>query len=358
MKNLTILLFVLSAFAIYGQSDKEKAFNNAMKAIQEMDSGNIDEAIDLLKESEKLDPDEINYPYEMAYAYYLDKEYKKAIKKLSGLKDHKNVMDKIYQMLGNCYDMAGDEKKAIEHYDKGIELFPNSGILYLERGNMEMKKEEFISALGYYETGIMVEPEFPSNYYWATRIYLNSTEEVWGMIYGEIFMNIERNTQRTLNISKMLYDTYDSQITYTSDSSFSVSFSQNATITLDDISDTSDIRLPFGVGVYEPVLIFSMIMEKDIDLASLNRIRTKFTTSYFKDGHNEKYPNVLFEFQKRVMDEGHMEAYNYWILNQGDEEEFTKWHEENEEKWTNFIEWFTENPMEVSDDHFFHSTQY
>ena len=69
----------------------------------------------------------------------------------------------------------------------------------------------------YFEKGIEVNPMFASNYFRAAKIYCNSSEEVWGMIYGEIFINLERTNDRTFKISKLLFDTYKSEITFTSE---------------------------------------------------------------------------------------------------------------------------------------------
>lgn len=51
-----------------------------MKAIELMDNGKIEASIELLEEAQKLDPDRFDYPYELAYAHYLKKDYKGAIK--------------------------------------------------------------------------------------------------------------------------------------------------------------------------------------------------------------------------------------------------------------------------------------
>lgn len=357
MRRIILAIAAMFAIAVYGQTEK-KAYELGMKAIQQMESGNIKEAIELLEQSKKLDPGNITYPYEISYAHYLDKNYKAAIKVLKGLTKHEQVNGRIWQMLGNCYDMDGKPSKAIATYEKGLKLFPNSGLLYLERGNMEMQKEEYNNALGYYEKGIEVQPQFPSNYYWASKIYLSSTEEVWGMIYGELFMNLERNSSRTIEISKMLYDTYKSQIQFTSDTSFSVSFSQNILLNIGDVSDASNFKLPFGIGCYEPILMLSLLDEKSIDINSLHRVRSNFLDYYFKNDYHKEYPNILFDFQKTIEENGHLEAYNHWLLMKGDEDAFIKWHDSNTEKWDAFVAWFTDNPIEVTNEKKFHSTQY
>ena len=359
IKTILVIILLTVSQVSFGQTDnEEKAYAKGMEAIKLMEGGEIDKSIKLLEEAKKLDPKNINYPYEIAYAHYLDKNYKSAIKILESLTKHANDNDRVHQLLGNSYSMNEQREKAIEAYEKGLKKFPNSGSLYLERGNMELFIKEYGKALGYYEKGIEVNPSFPSNYYWAARIYCGSDEEVWGMIYGEIFMNIERNTKRTAEISKLLFETYNNEIKITSDSSYSVSFSKSASINVKSLSEPNKMKLPFGIGVYEPTIMFSMIDIKSINLQSLHKLRSNFIDNYFKNGHNKNYPNILFNYQKEVKEAGQLEAYNYWILMKGSEDEFGKWRTANKEKWENFVKWFNDNGLKVTDSNKFYSSQY
>lgn len=354
MRKTLTLVFLLIAGQLLGQTDKEKALIKGREAIRLMDNGQIEQSIKLLEESMKLDPDNIDYPYEIGYAYYLTKNYQKAIDLLTPLSKRKDTNDRIYQLLGNSYDHIGQRDKSIETYEAGLKKLPGSGRLHLELGGMYLTTKEYDKAIGYFEKGIDAEPAYSSNYYHLAKLFLGSEEEVWGMIYGEIFMNLERNTARTAEISKMLYDTYKSEITFTSDTSFSVSFSKNAVI---DLSSKKP-EVPFGVGVYEPTLMMEIVHEKQIDIHSLDRIRTGFVKSYFKNNRDKKYPNVLFDYQNTILREGHLESYNHWILMKGDEEAFTRWQEANQDKWEKFINWFSPNGLKVDARNKFIRTKY
>jgi tetratricopeptide (TPR) repeat protein len=350
---LILLTFFLSARA---QTDKEKAHALGREAIQLMDNGNIKASLRLLEKAEKLDPGNINYPYEKAYAHYLDKDYESAIKMLKKLTKHEKVNDLVWQLLGNSYDMVGKPAKAIESYDQGLELFPESGILHLERGNMELFQENYTEALAYYENGIEVAPQFPSNYYWASKIFLSSSEEIWGMIYGEIFMNLERNSKRTVEISKLLYDTYQSEIKISSDTAIEISFCQQNVMTIDDLGEGEKLKLPFCM-VYETTMLLSLAFDS-VNMENLNILRTRFVDRYFEEEHQKDYPNVLFDFQQKIAQAGQMEAYNYWILMMGDENAFGEWQEANPDKWNSFVAWFTENPLRLDQKHRFYRMQY
>lgn len=360
-KYLIYFLCLFSVQSLAAQSKEEKVAAYIEAAIKAMDKGEFDESLEYLEQAKELDPDNIDVLYEMAMANYIKREYKTAEKILKKLTKHDQVYDRVYQMLGNCYDMQGKRPKAIKTYDKGLKKFPNSGILNLERGNMELAAKEYSKALNYYEQGIKGDPSFPSNYYWATKIYLASTEEVWGMVYGEIFLNLERTSKRTAEISQLLYDTYKSEINFKGDSSFSISFSKSTTINLsmDDLLDTTKLKklMPFGM-IYEMKLSTAIVGQKEINLASLNTIRRNFIREYFGDDTYENYPNILFDYQKELVENGHFEAYNYWLLSKGNIKEFNAWQANNKEKWESFFKWYVGKHLETSEGHSFSRFQY
>ena len=356
-KIAVLFMSILIGHFAYGQRDKDKALEKGRAAIELMDNGKLDESIKLLEEAQKLDPDRFDYPYEIALAHYLKKDYKETIKILETLVNHKDVSERLYQMLGNCYDIIGNSEKAFEIYDLGLKKFPNSGMIYLEKGNVYWGKKEYEKALPFYEKGIEVDPQFPSNYYRASRIYCNSSESVWGLIYGEIFMNIERNSNRTSEISKLLYDTYKSNIKiWDSGDSAKIDFC-NIIINAKDIINKDNIKLPF-CSIFGEDFIMSIIGVQTIDINSLDIIRNNFIEYYFKNKHNKNFPNILFNYQKKIKDAGHFEAYNHWILMKGDEDAFENWYDSNKEKWDDFIKWFSDNGLKLDNSNKFYSKQY
>ena len=352
---ITGLLIPINLLA---QNKQESALAKGRQAVELEDQGKYDEAIALLKESQQLDPGNIEYPYELGYAYYHKQDYTTCIQYLQPLTNHEKTYDQIFQLLGNCYDVQGNHEKALEVYDAGLKKFPHSGKLFLEKGTVFYLQKDYTKALTFYEEGIEADPAFPSNYYRACQIYCNSSEEVWGMIYGELFINLERNTARTAEISALLYNTYKSEIKFSSDTSMSVSFSKYASIDASSLKNKKAIILPFGIGVYEPTLMMSLIGIQSINLNSLDRIRTQFVDFYYKNGFAEKYPNVLFEYQKRLKDAGHLEAYNHWLLMKGDEAAFKQWKATNASKFEAFATWFGENKLTLNAKHRFYRFQY
>ncbi|NML39731.1 tetratricopeptide repeat protein [Chitinophaga sp. G-6-1-13] len=370
--RLSLLQFPLALLLIaggaYAQQDSIQAREKAIAAIRLMDSGEPEKSIPLLEEAAKLDPKNLAWPYEMAYAYYQMKDYDKSLGILKKLARRDDTNDRVFQLLGNSYDMLDKREKAIEAYEKGLKLFPAAGNLYLERGVMEIIVKDYNKALAYFEAGIKAAPMFASNYYWAAKIFCNNTEEeVWGMIYGEIFLNLERNTRRTVEISKALYLTYKSEIKFNGDTA-TVSFSKNNVINVAyDVKDGADaladqlknLQLPYGGLIFEPNMAAAVGMEKDINLQSLNRIRARFLEFYQQKFRKmAKAPIVLFDYQQQVNDAGLLEPYNYWILGYGQEQEFANWRAANEDLFKRFLEWLKDHPLTINEENQFYRTRY
>lgn len=359
MKNLLALAIVLFiSTQLFAQTPREKANALMDLAITVMDEGDTEKSRGYLEQAKELDPDNPSYEYEIAFSYNIDKNYSMVIKTCKKLTKHKNVFPKVYQMLGNAYDYDGNPKKAIQTYERGMKVFPNAGNLYLERGNMELVKKEYDAALEYYIEGTKLEPMYPSNYYWCAKLYLNTENEYLGMIYGELFMNLERNSKRTAEIGELLYNTYKSEITFPSDTSVSVSFASNTIYISDkDIGGKGAAdnllamltQVSYGSTVYEFIMALSVINVKEINLESLDGIRRRFRENYYENDKHIEFPSALFEYQKTVQEAGYLEAYNYWLLSQGNNEEFTAWKDANDDTWNEFIDWFSPNSIELND---------
>ena len=352
-----LFLFLIAAQFSRAQTNQEKALNKVKQALVLEERGKIDEALSLLEEAVKLDPDNTTIGYELAIGHYTKGNYEKAKELLEKLMKRKDVFSSVYHLLGNTYDKLTNVEKAIATYLDGIAKFPEAGELYLEMGTMYLSRKEYDAALAYYEKGIQSNPAFASNYYWAAKIYCLSDEAIWGMIYGEIFLNLERDSKRTDEISKLLFDTYKKKIRFPRDSAFQVNFSKPGTYVVFDTAKNKK-KTPFAKAVYEPTLMLALLNEKKIDINSLSRIRKYFVESFFKSSSYQVYPNVLFDFHYRVDKAGHWDAYSRWILFKGDENGGNVWVNANRQKWDDFVKWFTKNKLILDANYKFYSGQY
>lgn len=208
MKSRLFLFLLCCHFSLFAQTDKELASSKVEEAAELMELGKLDESLHLFKESEKLDPKNQDHSFEIGYIYALKEDFNKAIRILKKLKNKKNIDSRVYQVLGNSYSFSGRFEKAIKTYEEGIRKFPNAGNLYLEKGNVFLYHQLYQKAIENYEKGTEVDPYFSFNYYRLAELYLNGNDKLSGLIYGELFMNLEKGSMRTREMSEMLFDAY------------------------------------------------------------------------------------------------------------------------------------------------------
>ncbi|MEM6380783.1 MAG: hypothetical protein AAF705_21560, partial [Bacteroidota bacterium] len=239
--------------------------------------------------------------------------------------------------------------KAIKTYQEGLAIFPNAGNLYLEIGNVYGFEEDFDQAIKSYEEGIRVDPMYPSNYFRLADLFLRSTNKVPGLIYGELFMNIERTTDRTMQMSELLFSTYQNAININGDS-MSIDFCE-IILSIEDLSNTDEFKLPFCAHYGKNMsLAVAFAKEEEIDLQSLAEIRSQFIDLYFADEASKDYPVVLFDYQKKMKKAGIFDTYNRYLFQVSNQEEFNKWLEDHQADFDQFVDWYTaeENIIKIN----------
>jgi tetratricopeptide (TPR) repeat protein len=329
------------------------------KSIKLVDEGKYAEGIKGFEECHKVYPDTFIYLYEIGYAYYAQKEYQKALKSMDGILNCPDVNDRVYKQLGDIYDDLAQFEKAMEMYDLGLKRFPNSGGLYLEKGVAFLKKKDISTAITMFEKGIEVQPKMASNYFRAANVYFETTDGVWGLLYGEILMNLERNTKRTDDTSKLLFEAYKNAIDFTNPAAIFCKFSDQKRKAIALENGGAKEQLPFDI-LYDFSMATCVAIEspKKIEINVLNRIRTLFIKSYFEKESNKTYPNILFDFHDKMIKAGHFEAYNYWLFRKGDEAAFAIWLKANKEKYASFEKWFEANHLQIDEKNRFYRFQY
>jgi tetratricopeptide (TPR) repeat protein len=337
MKKYALLfsLFVLCCFAIKAQNPQLDARKLSRQGLFYLDSGDWVQAMRLFKQAQQLDTANINYQYQIASVVFLNKDFKQTVKILLPLLSHRDVSPNMIRLLANSYDNLGQQDKAIEYYKKGIELSPHDGKFYHDLGNIYLMRKQIDIAEAYFERGLEMDNKFVSNYYWAAKTALSRNDTWWGLLYGEIFLNIERNSQRTYEISRLLYENYSKMTKPNSDSSM--------------IVETSNLPWKGRFDkTCDSILRNITIKVQKSKIAATYELRKEFLRE-LEDTHIGRSTGyILFDFLREVDQHDHLEAYHYWLLNQGNEIEFEDWTAKNAPAFGRFITWFVQHPLELS----------
>ena len=363
---LSLLLLLLGCSGAYAQTNSDKDFQALSPEDQEMlsnavelvDAGMAEAALPDFEYLTKKYPKNFLVTYENLYVLSVLGRYDQVVKSGKKLLKHKQANDMTFQMIGNAYDMIGDPKQAIKTYEEGLKRYPNSGILYLEVGNVFLMHDQPETAIKYYNRGIVVQPNFASNYYRGAQFYLGTEEDkVWGMIYAETEIllapsNKIRHKEMAAGIVECLRNNIETSIEGEK-KIVSVTFAKTRGMT---VYGKMQVRLELP-GIYEGAAMFpvSQMLSDSIlftgTLPQLIDVRKGVLEAYFSLDESGLYGNsmYLFDFQKKVIDAGHWEAYNYYLFKPVFEAEFDEWLENNEEAFDAFVDWYNEAPFRLGD---------
>lgn len=334
LQLISVFFLVIGFNPINAQNVKEMLD----QAIEIMDAGKYDESIALLEACEKLDPKNYIYAYEIGLAQIRKQDYQSAIATLKRTLKFKNINSQVYQLLGNAYSYGGDPISAVKTYETGMKKFPNAGNLHLEKGNVLLYQKNYKEAIESYEKGISVDPMYPSNYYRLALVFLNSSDKLSGLIYGELFMNLEKTSERALKMSELLFQTYKKNITFSEEGKTSVDMC-DIIIDAKKVLNNKNIELPFCAH-FTKSFIFGTFEFNEFNLSTLAQTRMKMIQDYFQ---TEPKKNILLSYHKQMLDAGVFEAYSMYLFQMGSQTEFSDWLENNKEAFNTFVKWYT-NP--------------
>lgn len=259
-----------------------------------MMQGDYANAILILNRAAQMEPENIGIIKDLALNYYFQKNNNKALEVIKPALDRDDADDQCYQIAGNIYKQLALTKDCEKMYKKGIKKFPESGALYNELGELMWAEQNF-EAIKQWEKGIEVDPNYSKNYYNACKYYYFTTDKVWSVLYGEIFVNMEPLSNHSPEIKTILLESYKKLFS-------------NA-----DIVKDSKERNRFTDAFIQTMNRQSMVAISGINPETLTMIRTRFILDWYNT-FASKYPFRLFEYQHQLLQEGMFDAYNQWIF--------------------------------------------
>ncbi len=292
-KSIVTSLLLLIVFICNAQQDIAALLETARTFNRQGDHAN---ALLVLNRALQQKPDDMNVQRDIAYTHYLQRDYVKALEIIKPLLDREDADVQTFQVGGNIYKAVEEVKDCDKMYKKALKKFPSSGALHSEYGELLWAKRD-MAAIDMWEKGIEADPNHSGNYYNAAKYYYYTTNKVWGLVYGEIFVNLESYSTRTTEIKNLLLEGYKKFYT------------QAAALKKTD---------PKKKNLFEEA--FTEAMNKQASLAAtgitvdnLVMIRTRFILDWFET-KNKKFPFRLFEYHQQLLKSGMFEAYNQWLL--------------------------------------------
>jgi tetratricopeptide (TPR) repeat protein len=335
-------LMILGCYGVsWSQTDASQLYNTARSFMR---SGDYANAILVLNQAIAQSPENAEYRKQLAFAYYLNNNLPQAEKAIKDVLTSDAVDVQTYQIEGNIIKARGDLKGAEKNYRRGLKKFPASGTLYNELGQIYSDQRQYTDALKAWTTGIKVDPTFASNYYNAAKTYYYSKDKVWTVLYGEIFIDLERYTARTTEMKNMLLAAYKDLF----NSGLVASAATSAAPGGD--APAPDFRQSFlralGKGS-------SSIVTRGITPETLVMLRTRFVLDW-NNFYKLMFPFSLFAYQQQLLREGLFEAYNQWIFGPATNlNNYKAWVKQHQALMNRLIAYLNAHPLAPAEGQFY-----
>lgn len=291
MKQLFIIAFSVVCLSAIGQSQDVQQLLETARGFERQ--GDLDNAVLVLTKAQQQNPNNFDLTKELAFTFYLQHYNEKSINEIKKIIDNPEADEQTYQIASLIYGAKQDYKEMEKIYKKGLTKFPKSGLLYNGYGEMLYSKDAANKeCIKTWEKGIEVDPNFSGNYYNASRFYGTTSNNLWCLVYGEIFVNLESYSTRTVEVKNILLDVYkrwfggDNHIGNTI-------FEQKFAEVLNKQSNQS------SMGITPEVL---------------TAIRTRFILDWYADGKQDRPTFRLLDYQRQLLHEGLFDAYNQWLF--------------------------------------------
>ncbi len=311
MKLIFLLTTILLSLQMNAQSVREM-HENAKLFMKQGDHSN---AILILNRALTIEPGNGALSKDLALAHYFRNEHTRALEVIKNVVEKDDADDQSYIIAGNIYRALNQPKDAEKLYRKAIKKFPTSGPLYNDLGETLWGMKD-LDAIKQWEKGIETDPSYSKNYYNAARYYYLSTNKVWSLIYGEIFVNMEPQGSKTPEMKEILLESYKK------------------------FFSSPNMEIPKDARKFEREFIETLnrqaaLASRGISAETLTMIRARFILEWF--GQKNPQPSRLFSHHRQLMQEGMFNAYNQWLFGSVQNlSYFQNWINANSEEYNAF----------------------
>ena len=315
MTRIVIVFFFLLIGKYSFAQDITELRENATAFMRKGDYAN---ATMILNRCYQQSSEDISVIKDLALSYFYQKDFSKAIEVLKPNLDKNFADDQCYQIAGMIYRAMDQSEACIGLFKKGLDKFPESGAMYYEMGEIMWAQKNY-DAIKQWEKGIEKDPAYPANYYSASKYYHLTKDKVWSLIYGEIFVNMEASSSRSVEIKEILLNGYKKLF---SDADLSNSKEKNA----------------FAKNFLEAMNKQTTLGNFGIHTGSLVMIRTRFLLDWNNE-HADKFPLKLFLYHQQLLQEGLFETYNQWLFGASENlPAFQQWTQTHSTQYAEFTE--------------------
>ncbi|HRK04250.1 MAG TPA: tetratricopeptide repeat protein [Chlorobiota bacterium] len=327
---------------------KDSIKKEVTKAMDYMEFGQGEDAMRVWRRIIDMDPGNPAFRYEFGVSAVLARRYDTARTVVEPIYRDSIFRDQGYQLMGMIYLYLQDTLKARETFEAGLAKYPKSGRLHYELGSYHTVAGRLEQGMDFWIQGTRVEPTFPTNYFWVAKMHANGPNKIWTLIFGEVFLNLERNTEKTKEMSELVFRTWNAGMRL-GDTIDPINFAHDSL--LEKPGPTGASTMPFEMAFEytaatsaQPFIPDNGVLPR-LTMQQLVDLRYRMIAQWRRSGYDTLYTNSLIDWNIELQKSGWFKEYLRWLYSWGDKKEMNDWFLKNERRYDTFLAWFTTNGM-------------
>jgi tetratricopeptide (TPR) repeat protein len=163
----TLFIVAISGISLSAKAQDNSSVPDLIKqGVQLNDQGNYAGAIEKYNEALKIDPDNAQASYELAFSLFASGKSDEAVsyvEKTIKVSTNSSLIAASYDLLGSIYDQEHKSDQAIEAYKKGIAVNPKYQRLYYNLGIAQFRNKQYTEAEASAIEAIKLDPKHASS---------------------------------------------------------------------------------------------------------------------------------------------------------------------------------------------------
>ena len=345
MRNLyriiqaTILIVLFGTTFATAQTTTKTAKELVQEGIKLHDEQKYDEAIAKYKEALKVEPDNLQADYELAYTLYSSDKMAEAIPYLETIiKSPGASKYESYEMLGNIYDIQGKQDEAIKAYNLGIAEKPDYARLRYNLGIVYMGLKKYTEAEDCAIKGITLDAKHPGCQWLYATINAEQNKKMKAILGFSSYLLLEPSGNRAEKAFVRLQDLLTFGVTKKDEKNINISLPAS-TLDAKDESSLSNMALQLSAANVigknlAPVEQLQELLKSAFELASEKQADPR-DKGFFKNG----YINYFAALAKTT----NMPAFARYVSFSAYKDENLKWFDDHKDALPAFQTWFNTN---------------
>lgn len=330
--KVTVVLLCTVLFTGHLWAQSEYGIINSGEVINKgvalHDEEKYDEALALYNQVPGNDTNYTLALVEKAFTYYAKKDYTNTIKLCEQALSYGTEYDNnLYITLASAYDDAEKSEKAIEVYDRALQVFPKNHLLLFNKAVTFEKLERFTEALDLYKQVLKITPYHATTHYRLGHIAELEGDLTRAMLCYNTFLIVEPSSERAFSVLQSLDNMVNRK--YDDSKAKGIKLSENR----EDFSEIETlIRKQLALNKN-----YKLESKADFPITRQNQALLSYLATY--KGSKGFWETFYVPFYAQIYKQGYFEGFSYSILASSDNEKIKSLLSKNKRDVEKFTAW-------------------